>query len=215
MTTKIKKTPVKMFVVIAVFLFACNSGNQPPILKIIQAEHTSTVTTADYTNETNNETETNGEANNNETNKTLPESKTKFRPIAMPAGRVDIPPLLNEKPWYEELNNKYIYENNNFRKIVDEAGITGYWDVGCMFFIDEGGSVDTSERLPTAGLFIRINNRDGVHLEAKNAPPEYQLIANEFLRIINSTQGKWTCAIHDGEPMKVRINSGFTSDKLE
>ena len=214
MTTKSKKKPVKMIVVVVVaFLFACNSGSRQN-QTISQTEQNILGTTSDDATEINNETEPNSDANNNETNKTLPESNTKFRPAAMPAGLVDVPPLLNGKHWYEELNFKYVFENNNFRKIVDEAGITGYWDVGCLFFIDEDGSVDTSERMPTAGLFIRIN-RDGIHLDAKAAPPEYQLITNEFLRIINSTQGKWTRAMHDGKPMKVRINSGFVSDKLE
>ena len=214
MTTKIKKIPLKTIVVITAFLFACGSGSQPPTLKIIQAEHTTSETTVETIRKRMVATETNAEENNDKTAETATGSNSKFRPKAMPAGRVDVPPLLNEKPWYEELNNKYIFENNNFRKIVDEAGITGYWDVGCMFFIDEDGFVDTSEQMPTAGLFLRIK-RGEAHIEAKTAPPEYQLISNEFLRIINSTQGKWTRAIHDGEPMKVRINSGFSSDQLE
>ena len=44
MTAKIKKISMKVGVAIAVFLFSCGSGNQPPTLKIIQAEHTSSVT---------------------------------------------------------------------------------------------------------------------------------------------------------------------------
>jgi len=211
MTIKIKKTPVKMFVVIAVFLFACGSGKQPPTLTIIQAEHTSTVTTPDTVSESS-------EANDDETvdvvTKTASESSenntderprnTKYadadgNPIyefvdvhgrihTLDYPDVDVKPLFNGKNGEEEFR-KYLNENNKFQEIADENGIQKV-SFFYQFFIDRDGSV--------------------VEATIKERESSQPLFNTEMLRLINDTQGKWTPGKHDGETMKVRMISLIT-----
>ena len=229
MATKIKKITIKMSVVIVAFMFACSSGNRQNQTNS-QNEQTSSVKTSDSQIVQTSAASENGEANEDKTadvltatesengkvneektaeaeTKTVSETQEKFIPEWMPFPLVDVQPFLDGKPWREELPN-YINKNNKFREVADEAGISGYFEVSCFFFIDGDGIPDAPKKSKGVGFYIRMVD-GGSLIEADMAPPPYQLLVDELLRIIYSTKGKWTPAIHDGKPMKVRIGCGF------
>jgi len=233
MTTKIKKMPLKISVVLAAFLFACGNGNQPPFLKIIQAEHTTSETTLETIRKRMVATETNAEENNDKTAETMPESEENVKQFVQnwlwyAYLKENLRPLLNGNPWAEL--ERYVNDNNRFRKIAEEAGIKEYWRISCAILIDKNGSIDVPVKIPPAfenhpersivGSLGRGGQTTGIAFLNKNGnviestPPSYQLLADEMLRLVNSTQGKWTPGTHDGEPMKVMIAIMFSSDEL-
>jgi len=204
MTIKIKKMPVKMSIVITAFLFACNSGNR-------QTEQMSSVTTSDtvsnkggaIANETTDmDTKKVSESRMAIDNETAEADSTAvyingIKVEWMPYPLVDVQPLFDGKDWSEELH-KHFDENQKLKKIAEEAGIKEEWSVGYLFFIDRDGSV--------VDISIFFNDKIVSVLEENMEEPSYQqLLAAEMLRLLNSTQGKWTPAKHQGKLIKVRI----------
>jgi len=202
MTTKIKKTPVKMFVVIAAFLFACGSGKQPPTLTIIQPEHTSTVTTPDTVSESS-------EANDDETagvvTKTASESSGRTDNVAINNvsilhglsedeyflyAIVEVPPVFDKEKERRNIEREfslYVHERIVFPKEVVEKRITGR--VYFEFFIDIDGTI--------TDLNLR---RVDVYSDNKSVGT---LMADEVLRVLKDVP-KWkTSGKDDGKPVKV------------
>jgi len=202
MTKKTKNTLLKMCILIALLMFACNSGSRQNQTNS-QAELMFPMMTSDTIHEINIDTEVICEANNDEATETdskiVSENNTGNRSGWagwMPFTLVDVQPLFNGKPWEGEYN-AYVRENHNLLKLSEEAGIKEKWFIFFMFFIDKDGTVvDVSTSFLGEG---------GRVLEEKEENSSYQLLAIEMKRVINSTQGKWTPAIHDNEKMKVRI----------
>ena len=216
MNIKIKKISIKMSIVLAMLLFACNSGSRPPTQTDVQRLQTTSVATADTVQDS-------GEVNDNETTdmdskivnesitandettvadtKTVNENSNKkdeFVPLWMPYPLVDVKPLLNGKAWSEELH-KHFKENQKFQEIAEKAGIKDKWSVSYLFFIDgdDGSVVDVSVFINDQEIYITEENME--------EPSFQQLLAAEMLRLLKDTQGKWTPAKHKGKPMKVRI----------
>jgi len=195
MTIKIKKLSIKMSIAVAVFLFACNSGNRPPTLADIQREHTSSVTTTDPETEIieDNTSSADRDADDRPRNTEWADAEGNPRYDYIDVyGRqhtqnyflMDEKPLFNGKDAIEELN-KYILENNKFKEIAEENNIQ---DARIVFELTIGTDGSTIDAI------IREGNT-------------HQVFGDEVLRLLNSMHehGKWTPGKHDGEVMKARI----------
>ena len=83
-----------------------------------------------------------------------------------------------KKKWY-----KYVSENGKFNEIAEENNI-------------QEGRVNYALIINTDGTADAIIFEDKTH----------QALGEELLRVINTTQGKWTPGKHNGELMKARIH---------
>ena len=116
--------------------------------------------------------------------KSVPESDSKLTEIDFL--HVEIKPLLNGNPAEDEFR-KYLKENV---KIVDIAKENSIQDgrIHYTFIIDINGDV----------------------IDAEIMKSPHQSLSVDVLRVINSTNGKWTPGKHEGEVIKVRWLSLLT-----
>ena len=202
MLNKINKLPVILSIAFAICLFACGSGNQPPTLKIIQAEHTSSVTKDSTVPESLETTDVEEKAVTKSLENTIINDDDRprntewadadgnpryaFRDVYGKQHtenyfRIHEKPLFNggvvQGGWY-----KYVSENGKFNEIAEKNNI-------------QEGSVH----------YALIINTDGT-AEAIIFEDTHQALGDELLRVINATKGKWTPGKHNGELMKARIH---------
>jgi len=201
------------FKVIIVFLFACSNRQSQTVS---QAEQTSTVNTPDVSGKGEEvkditaDVQTAPESENKKANEdkttvvetnTVSESKEKPTPKIMSYHQVDVQPLFNGKRWIPEFK-EYINQNQKLLKISEEAGIKEEWMLGCTFFIDTVGSV--------VDISPFFNDKGQIDKDKMN-DPSFQLLADEMVRLVSGTQGKWMPAIHKGEKIKVQIVNSFSN----
>jgi len=206
MITKIKKTPIKMSVVIATFLFACGGGSgNPPTLTIIEAEHTTSEATAaiiSERSEAKNAAKCNIAVSENSENTTGADDRPRNTKWADEYGNprygyfdvygrqhtqnfeiIHEKPLFNGKDYIEELQN-FVSENNKFKEIIEKYNIQNA-TYAIEIMINTDGSVDAKIREETT----------------------HQVLGEELLRLINSMQehGKITSGKNDGELVNTHI----------
>jgi len=201
MTTKIKKKSVKMSVLIAVFLFACNSGNRQN-QAISQAEQTPSAIVADTVSESSKE---NDDETANAVTKTTSGNSDRSNNIAIDNvsilhglsddekfffAAVEVPPVFDKEEEHRNIEREfaeYVYERVVFPKEVLEKRITGR--VYSEFFIDIDGTI--------TDLNLR---RVDVYSNDKSVGT---LMAAEVLRVLKDIP-KWrTPGKEDGKPVKV------------
>jgi len=208
---------VKMSVVIVAFLFACNSGNRQNQTTVNQTDQISSVTTSDTVSESvevndnkKNEADTenvseSSAANNDETvdvvSKTVYGKNEKFKFLDW--SWVEVKPVFDGDGGLTEYS-KYIDENSKLLEITEENGIKEDWHLFYMFFIDTDGSVID------ASCDFLDPTKNGSVIEGKIKEHPYDLLAAEMLRLVYSTNGKWTPGKHDDKPMKVRVGISKT-----
>ena len=148
MNIKIKKISIKMSIVMAVFIFACNSRNRPPTLADTQLEHTSSVATADTVTEIREDNTKNADTDSIPRNTEWADAEGKPRygyfdvygqRHSQNYGLIDEKPLFNGNDFIEEFR-KYFDENNKFKEIAKEYNIqTGIFSF--EFTIETDGSI--------------------------------------------------------------------------
>ena len=205
MTTKIKKTFMRMSIIAVVFLLACCNGSHPPTLKIIQAEHTSTVTTSDTISESiettvmKNKTVPESIENNNENDRPRntkwadEDGNPKYGYFDVYGKQhtqhyewMHVKPLYNGKDFMEEWE-KYMTENNNFLKILEENNIQeARISISFEIIINTDGSIDA-----------KLNDFSDMH----------QVLVDEYKRLLNAfhENGVVVPGKYDGMVMKARI----------
>ena len=214
MTTKIKKTFMKMSIIAVVFLLACGNGSHPPTLKIIQAEHTSTVTTSDTISESiettvmKNKTVPESIENNNEDDRPRntkwadEDGNPKYGYFDVYGKRhtqhyewMDVKPLYNGKDFMEELK-KYMTENNNFWEIIEENNF--------LKILEEN---NTREARIEISFEIIINTDGSIDAKLNDFSDKHQVLVDEYKRLLNDFQknGVVEPGKYDGEVMKARM----------
>ena len=200
MIIKFKKTSMKMSIVAAVFLFACNSSSRPSTLADIQLKHTSSVATADTVTEISEDNTKNADADSipRNTKNADADDNPKYsywdeygQLRAMDYRDMNVKPLFNGKDGLEELK-KYLNESNKFDEIAEENNIQE--TIYCFdFYID------------TVGFIVDVKIHKGTH----------QAFGNELVRLLNAMHkhGKWTPGKYDGKILSTRmiICGGFTA----
>jgi len=210
MNIKIKKASIKMSIVIAMFLFACNSGNRPPTQIDIQRLQTTSVTTADTVQDS-------GEVNDNETTdvdskivnesitvnddetadvvtKIVPEDSNKSVAEKFFFVEVDERPIFDK----EEINIErefllYVHERIVYPKEAIEKRITGR--VWVKFIIDTDGSIIDLNLLRFASYDENLKPIDDNAIGS--------LFATEVMRILKDAP-KWRRpGKNNGKPVKV------------
>ena len=191
MITKISVLSLKMIIILAAFLFACNGGN-PQNQNISQVEPTLADIVLVESSETNDDKTKKNVSENSENiidNEFVDANgQPKYSYFDVYGRRhtheypyVDVKPLFNGKDGLEEWM-KYVVENSKFKEIAEENNIQRA-RVSYEFTIDTDGSV----------------------VDAKITQNNNQLMDDEVLRVLNTTHKKWTPGKHDGETLKVRI----------
>ena len=199
-----------MSIVIAVFIFACNSGSRPPTLADTQREYTTSVTTADTgpdSGEVNDHETTDVDskivsesimANDDETadevTKTVPEESDKSVAEKFFFVEVDEKPIFDkEEIFIEREFLTYVHERIVYPKEAIEKRMTGR--VWVKFFIDTDGTMIDLNLLRVTSYDEKLKTIDDNAINS--------LFATEVLRILKDAP-KWRSpGKNNGKPVKV------------